>query len=70
MTPGVGAPEGAPAGGVAGGAWIWPSEIWEMGWMPYWGTAATAPARRATEVMEKRILIMWRCFGLEMGDSC
>lgn len=21
--------------GVAGGAWIWPSEIWEMGWTGY-----------------------------------
>lgn len=44
---------------VAGGAWIWPSEIWEMGWTLYWGTAATAPARRAREAAEKRILIKY-----------
>jgi hypothetical protein len=30
--PATGALEGAGAGRVAGGAWIWPSEIWEMGW--------------------------------------
>jgi hypothetical protein len=32
--PGVGTTEGMGTG-VAGGAWIWPSEIWEMGWTGY-----------------------------------
>ena len=57
--PELGTTEGKGTAEVAGGAWIWPSEIWEMGWT--WGAAATAPARRATEAREKRILIMYVC---------
>lgn len=51
-----GSSEGAGTTLVAGGAWIWPSLICEMGWMLAWGMAATTPASRATEAVEKRIL--------------
>ena len=41
---------------VAGGTWIWPSEIWEMGRrLLAWGAAATA-ATRAARVNEQRMV--------------
>jgi hypothetical protein len=59
--------EGAPTGGttVAGGAWIWPSLIWEMGWMLAWGTAAATAAKRANEA---RILMGWVGCVVGVGD--
>lgn len=46
-TAGTDALEGLAADGVAGGAWIWPSLICEMGWT--WGAAATTAAKMAKE---------------------
>jgi hypothetical protein len=62
VTEGTGGNEGASVGkagtetegidgrAVAGGAWSWPSLIWEMGWTDSWGSAwAPMAARRARE---------------------
>jgi hypothetical protein len=48
--PAAGGLEAAGAAGrVAGGAWIWPSEIWEMGWTLALYCAAATAAKTANE---------------------